>query len=429
MMAGFGVFFVGMAIGVPIAFVLLITTVALIWLGSDEVLFLAFHQQLFGGLENYGLLALPLFMLVGELMGESGLARRLLDMARVIVGGVRGGLAYVSLMANALMAAILGSAAAQIAMMNRIMTPEMERYGYPRAQAAALSTGGGLLAPILPPSMIFVVYGVLAQVSVGDMFLAGIGPGLIMIAGFFVAIAITQRRAPGAAESSLRAEKSHTAEPLSRRAALLGGLPPLVIPLIILLSITTGIATPTESAALAALAAIGIGVFVYRELTLSRIAAAFMRAAILSGVILLLVAAAQLFSFVVTYQQFPAAVAAWITETAQSPLMFLLLLNLILLVVGMFVDAIAALIVVVPLMLPIATSSYGLDPFHFGVIVCLNLAIGLVTPPVGSGLFIASLSSGVKPEKIAVGVTPFILVAILTLALVVVAPELTTFLI
>lgn len=423
-MSAAGGFFFCIAVGVPVAFALLAAAILLILFDSDMILFRAFHQQLFGGLENYGLLALPLFMLVGELMSAGGIARRLIALANVFVGNLKGGLAYVNLMANAMMASILGSAAAQISLMNRILTPEMVRAGYKKEFAAALSTGGGLLAPILPPSMIFVVYGVLAQVSIGDMFIAGIAPGLIMLLGFAFCIWLWGRVNGFPATHDEQTEKSTDTKPdgqVVRNAA-----PSLLVPVVIVGSITGGLATPTEAAALACLAAGLIGFFMYRELTLSSIWECCIRAAIGSGVILMLIAAAQLFGFVIVYEQVPAALSKWISATATSPILFLLMINVILLLVGMFLDAIAALIIIVPLLLPIATTQFGIDPFQFGVIVCLNLAAGLVTPPVGAGLFVSAATTGVKAERIAVGVLPFVLVTVLTILLTVIFPQITT---
>lgn len=419
-----GGFFFCIAVGVPVAFALLAATILLIAFNSDPILFRAFHQQLFGGLENYGLLALPLFMLVGELMSAGGIARRLIALASVLVGRLHGGLAYVNLLANALMASILGSAAAQISLMNKIMTPEMERAGYRKDFAAALSTGGGLLAPILPPSMIFVVYGVLAQVSIGDMFIAGIGPGLIMLVGFALCIWVWGRM--NGFPDSDHAEQFGDEAPKSPGEILRDTAPSLLVPIVIVGSITGGIATPTEAAALACLAAGAIGLFIYKELTLASLWDSCVRAAIGSSVILLLIAAAQVFGFVIVYEQVPAALSAWISSTASSPIIFLLMINIILLLVGMFLDAIAALIIVVPLLLPIATTQFGIDPFQFGVIVCLNLAAGLVTPPVGAGLFVSAATTGVKTERIALRVLPFVLVTVLTILLIVVFPQITS---
>lgn len=416
-------FILALLIGVPIAFVLILTTILLILTESDPVLFRAFHQQLFGGLESYGLLALPLFMLVGEVMGESGIARRLIALARLMVGRIRGGLAYVNLIANAMMASILGSAIAQMSVMNRIITPEMAKAGYSRRFAASLSTGAGLLAPVLPPSMIFVIYGVLAQISIGDLFLSGVGPGIVMLIGFFLVVMIWGRM--GAFRNLPEDEAADVSGGGDRslRSVALSALPGALVPVIIFASIIGGLATPTEAAALAALVAIVIGALVYRELDLAAIWRCFVRSAMASGVILLLIAAAQLFGFVVVYEQMPAHLTGWISDHAASPFIFLLLVSLLLLVLGMIMDGIALLIIVVPLLLPIATQQFGVDPFQFGVIVCLNLAIGLITPPVGAGLFVASSASGVPAERIALGVLPFIFVTLVTILLVALFPD------
>lgn len=425
-MAGLGTFITALLIGAPIAFALIALTIVMIATMSDPLLFQAYHQQLFGGLENYGLLALPLFMLVGELMSEGGIARRLIALARVLVGRLSGGLAYVNLLSNAMMASILGSAIAQISLMNRVITPEMVKAGYSRRFSTSLSTGAGLLAPVLPPSMIFVVYGVLAQISIGDLFLAGIGPGLVMIGGFIVILIIAGMRGAFKEADQMHVEMK-TTEKAELNALAASAVPSILVPVVILASIIFGVATPTEAAAIAALVALIIGSFVYHELDMEKIWLCFQRAAISSGTILILIAAAQMFGFVIVYEQLPAVFTTWITETTQSPLVFLLLVNILLLVVGMFFDGIAALIIVVPLLLPIATRQFGIDPFQFGVIICLNLAIGLVTPPVGTGLFVASATSGVSPERIAVGVLPFILVTALTIMLVALWPTLTNF--
>lgn len=416
MIGGFSLFIGLLTVGLPIAFALIAVAVLIAWLTDAPVLYQAFHQQMFGGLENYGLLALPLFMLVGELLGQSGMAQRLVAIADRALSRLDGGLAYVNLLANAMMAAILGSAAAQISMMNRILTPEMVKAGYRKDFSVALSTAGGLLAPILPPSMVFVVYGVLAQLSIGDMFIAGIVPGLLLCLGFALTIYLYGRVKPYPRQ---RSHPPHSKTSVPEIAAVLS------VPTLIVCAIVFGVATPTEAAALACVLTALIGRFGFKSLTLSGLGDAFIRAAFSSGVILMLIAAAQLLAFVLTYAQIPQMLADWLVATAGSPLAFLLMLNLILLFVGMILDAMAALIIVVPLLLPVATANYGIDPFHFGVVVCLNLALGLVTPPVGSGLFIASSTSGVSPEAITKSLWPFIVVTLLVLLAMTAFPILT----
>ncbi|MFC3053534.1 TRAP transporter large permease [Kordiimonas pumila] len=411
-----GFFLTLLLLGVPIAFVLVLSAVFLVLISGDHVLFLSFHQQFFGGMEQYGLLALPLFIVVGELMGVGGMARRLVALAGLFVGNLRGGLAYVNLLANALMASILGSAVAQISVMNKVMTPEMEKQGYTRLYSVALTTSGGLLAPILPPSMLFVVYGVLAQISIGDMFIAGIVPGLMLVAGFIAVIFIL-----GFFYEYPDTEQAVRVHWLT---CLRDGVPAVLVPVVIVASILGGIATPTEAAALAGLTAIFVGCFIYKELTVKDIGPVFVRSAMTSGMILVLIGAAQIFGFVITFEQIPGQIVNWITSVASSELQFLLLLNLLLLMVGMFIDAIAALIIVVPLLLPVAVNVFGLSPFHFGVIVCLNLALGLVTPPIGAGLFVAASVSGEKAGAIAKAILPFVAVTVLVLLLLCLFPAL-----
>ncbi|MED5251247.1 MAG: TRAP transporter large permease subunit, partial [Pseudomonadota bacterium] len=243
---------------VPIALVLALTAMWYIQASGNTVLFDSYPQQLFSAIESYGLLAIPLFMLAGELMNEGGLTKRLIALARILVGGFRGGLAYINLVANMMMAAIIGSAASQIAIMSRAMVPAMEEEGYDTPYSAAITAAGGLLSPIIPPSMLFVLFGVMAQVPIAEMFIAGLLPGLLLGASFFVVIALVglvQQYPKGQWPS--RQQALHDA---------LWGMPALLIPVIIIGGILLGIATPTESAALASLAALLMGRFVYGDL-------------------------------------------------------------------------------------------------------------------------------------------------------------------
>ena len=404
--------------GVPIALVLATTAMIYILLSGNTVLFLSYPQQLYSGLEKYGLLAIPLFMLVGELMNEGGITRRLVGFASVFVGSLRGGLAYVNLLANMFMAAIIGSTNAQIAVMGHVMVPEMEKRGYDRSFAAAVTAAGGLMAPIIPPSMIFVIYGVLAQISIGDMFIAGIIPGIIMGACFIGVVA-------GLGFIYTYPEQ----EPIARADALkrvVNALPSFSIPVVIVGGIAGGIATPTESAAIAAVAAIIVGWFVYREFNPKHIPAILVRLLMNSAMVLFLVATANVFGWIVVYEKIPQTVAGILQNLTQSPVMFLILMNILMLLVGMVIDAIAALILVVPILLPIAMKSYGIDPFHFGVVICLNLVIGLLTPPVGTALYVAANVSGCKPIDIVKPMAPFLFASVAVLFLITVFPALVT---
>jgi tripartite ATP-independent transporter DctM subunit len=406
---------------VPIALVLGLTAMVYIQVSGNSVLFDSYPQQLFGAIESYGLLAIPLFMLAGELMNEGGVTRRLIDLARLLVGGFRGGLAYINLVANMMMAAIVGSAASQIAIMSRAMVPAMEREGYDKPYSAAITAAGGLLSPIIPPSMLFVLFGVMAQVPIAEMFIAGILPGLLLGFTFFLAIAVV-----GLVKQYPKGEWPTRAE---AKTALTMGLPALAIPLIIIGGILLGLATPTESAALASLAALLLGRFLYGDLRFAMLPTVLKRTAVNAGLVIMLIAAAGVFGWVIVYERLPQMAAAWIAAMTTDPFLFLLLMIAVLLVVGMIIDGIAALILVVPILLPIATQQFGISPYQFGVVVCLTLVLGLLTPPVGAGLYIASSMTGAPPLRIFRSLLPFLLASLATLVLLAWQPWLTTALI
>lgn len=388
-------------IAVPVALVLALTAIWYIWESGNTVLYDSFAQKMFAGLESYGLLAIPLFMLTGEMMNEGGMTRRLINAARVFVGGFRGGLAYINLLANMFMAAIIGSATAQIAVMARAMTPEMEKEGYDKGFAAATTAAGGLLAPVIPPSMMFVIYGVLAQIPIGDMFLAGILPGLLLAMSFAAVISLI-----GLVAGFPKGAWFARSEALS---ALLACLPAILIPIAIIGGILFGISTPTESAAVASLIAFLIGWKVYGELRPAALFEMFKRTAVNASMIIFMIAAANVFGWVIIYEALPQKLAALIISITSDPFMFLLIVNLILLVVGMLIDGIAAVILITPILLPIAMNDYDISPYQFGVVMCLNLVLGLLTPPVGVGLYIASSMSGTTPGRILKSLWPFLL--------------------
>ena len=417
-MIGAGFFLAFLIVGVPIAFALVALAVVIILSSGNLILFQSFPQQFFGGLENYGLIALPLFILLGEFMNEGGIGRRLMALALALLGSVRGGLAYVNLMANMMMAAILGSTVAQITIMSRIAVPEMVRAGYPRDVSVAITAAGGMLAPIIPPSMMFIIFGVIAQLPIGDLFIAGIVPGVILFAAFLAVIAWL-----GHKHNFPRNEKLAVRD---RMIAVRDALPAAAIPVVIIGSILGGIATPTESAAIASVIAVLVGMFVYREMSFRDIWPAFIRAAASSAVVLFLIAAAGLFSWVITFENVPAIVSAWVQSLTSSPIVFLLLINAMLILLGMVTDPIPAIILVVPVFLPVAVGVYDIDPIQFGVIVCLNLTAGLLTPPVGTGLFTAALMGQVRAERLARLIMPFFLATAIVLLGLVFFPALST---
>lgn len=407
-------FLVLLVIGMPIG--LILCTAALIFIldSGNPLLLESYPLKLFASLDNFGLLAIPLFILIGELMNGAGITTRLVRLAAAFVGALRGGLAYINLLANMMVASILGSATAQIAMMSQVMVPEMERAGYDKSFAAGLTAFGGLLGPIIPPSIVFVVYAVLAQVPVRDMLIAGILPGLMLTGLFILTVA-----GLGWRYNYPRGERLSWPQ---RLLALRDALPMLAIPLVIIGTILGGYGSPTEAAAIGAVVATLIGLFYTRSLKLRDFPTILLRTGLNSALVLFLVAAAGVFSWVLIFGQIPQAAAVWIQSVATTPVAFMLLVLVILLLVGTVIDGIPGLIMVVPILLPIATEVYGIHPLHFGVVVSINLILGLLSPPVGIGLYVAASVSNVSAVRVFWVAIPFFLVAIVALVILALVP-------
>lgn len=408
-----------MLVGVPIGLCLCIAAAVYIWASGDTLLFQTFPAQLFGGVDNYGLISIPLFVFIGEVMNGGGITRRIINMTMALIGAMKGGLAYVNLIANMFVSSILGSATAQVAIMAQMMVPEMEKTGYDKTFAAGLTAYAGMLGPIIPPSIMFVVYSVLAQVPVGDMLAAGMVPGILLTIIFCTVIAGMGWFVydyPGGERLTVRA----------RVRIILGALPTLSIPVVIVGSILSGIANPTEAAAVGAVAAVLVGRFWIGELSFSQLPRMLLRAGIYSAVVLMLVAAAAVFSWVLVYGMVPQRVAAWVQTIASDPITFMLLVNIILLVIGTVIDGAPGLIMTVPILLPIATEVYGIDPVHFGVVVVINLVLGFLSPPVGLSFFVASAVTGAKPGRMFVVTLPFFFAACSLLVLLSIFPAIST---
>jgi tripartite ATP-independent transporter DctM subunit len=411
-------FVVLLFVGAPIGIVLALSAVAYIVSTDNYVLFASYPLQLFSGVDSYGLLAIPLFLLLGEIMNAGGLTQRLVGLAKACIGTLHGGLAYINIVANMLLASILGSTTAQISVMAKVMVPEMDREGYDRPFSVATTACAGLLSPIIPPSMMFVIYGVLAQVSIGDMFIAGIIPGILLGGSFLLVVFLI---------GLVRPYPQARGMPMSERLVKVrDGLATLSIPVVIIGSITTGIATPTESAAVACVAAWGIGRILTGEFNARALPEMLAGAGRNAALVLFMVATANVFSWVLIYGQVPQALAAWIQLVASGPVTFMLLVNVILLVVGTVIDGIPGLIMVVPILLPIATGIYGIDPYHFGVVVSINMVLGLVSPPVGIALYVAAAVTGMKAGEIFRAAIPYCLATCVVLVLLSVFPWFTT---
>ena len=411
--------FIGlMFVGLPIGICLCLGALVYIMDSGNPLLFINYPLQLFGGVDSYGLIAIPLFILIGEIMNGGGITKRIVNLAMAFVGAIKGGLAYVNILANMLVSSILGSSTAQVAIMSQIMVPEMVKKGYDKTFSAGLTAYGGMLGPIIPPSVMFVVYSTLAQVAVGDMLIAGIIPGIILTGMFFLIIMLMGffYNYPRADKQSLKA----------RLAIILNAAPTFLIPIVIIGSILGGVANPTESAAVGSVVAALIGRYWTREFKLSDLPKMMFRAGVYSAIVLFLVAAAVVFSWVLVYGKIPQMLAESIKLIATDPIAFLLIASLAILLIGTIIDGIPGLIMIVPILLPIATEVYGIDPRHFGVVVVINLVLGLLTPPVGLSFFVASAVTGAKPGAMFLITWPFFVVSCLLLVLLCFFPSLST---
>ena len=413
------VFFILLFAGVPIVGTILISAVVFMATSDLAVLFDSIPIQLYGALEINSLLAIPLFLLVGEIMNKAGLTQRLIAVAEVLVGRLKGGLAYANLFTNAMAASILGSAVAQIGVMSKVMIPAMERLGYDRAFSGAVTVSAGLLGPIIPPSMLMIIYGVVAVQPIAPLFIAGIVPGMLLIAGLAFVILLFGFFGPGlpAGERSGRAASIRI---------LIEGLVPGLIPLVVIGGIMAGVMTPTESGAVAAVMALTLGLF-YREIKVRDLGKILLDVGVNTATITGLIAAASVLSWVLAFQGVPDMVVEFMQGLTDSPFVFLLLVIALMMLLGMFLESISVLIVVVPLLMPVVTS-LGIDPIHFGVVCTVATVIGLVTPPVGPGLYIAMVQADIRMGPLFKATAPFLLVVLLVLVLIAAVPEMSTWL-
>lgn len=405
-----------LVVRVPIAIVLGIAGVVLLIVSGNTTMLLNAPQRLFSSLESYGLLAIPLFMLAGEIMNTGGITKRLIDFAQKFVGHFRGGLAYVNIIANTFLAAIIGSAAAQIAMMSKIMVPAMEKEGYKREFGAATTAAAGMLGPIIPPSMLFIIYGATSSTSIGDMFLAGIIPGILISIAFILLVAYIgyKQSFPSKPKASWR----------ERGKSSLQILPALLVPGVLIWGIVTGVFTPTESAGIACIIALVVSFVFYKDMNIKELPGIMVNTAISTAIVTLLIAMASVFGWAMTFERVPQTIAEWMTTIASSPMMFLILVNILLLLLGMFIEGIALIIILTPIFVPILPA-FDIDPIHFGVLICLNVTIGILTPPVGSGLFLATSLGKVSIESFVKAIWPFVVVSVFVLLLITFIPELT----
>jgi C4-dicarboxylate transporter DctM subunit len=395
-----------LAIGVPIIFVLGITGLVYVYLAGLPLVLLP--QRLFVGLNSFLVLSVPLFILAGNIMNASGITERIVRFSNLLIGRVRGGLAYVTVVATMFFAGITGAGAADTSAIGAIMIPAMRDEGYQPEYAAAVTAAGAIVGPIIPPSIAFVVYGAMADVSIAGLFLAGFLPGILC--SILMGIVVWRQA---------RAHKFPVREAVVSAGEFLQGFveafPGLMMPVIILGGILGGIFTPTEAAAAGVLYALLVGFFIYRELRLPVLWIILRDTAIMSGGVMLIVANASLFSWILAAEQVPQLVAGLITGFSREPWVVILLINLLLLFVGCIMETLASIIILTPVLLPLV-KGLGVDPLHFGVIMVVNLCIGLATPPVGVNLFVAGAIARVSLERISRAIWPFVVATLIALA-------------
>lgn len=411
----FAVLVFGLLVGMPIAFAIIAALVYFMATGDLPYHLRIVATEMFKGVNSYPLLAIPLFILAGELMNESGITSRIIAFASVLVGRLNAGLALVNIWASVIFAGLSGSAVADTSALGRVFIPEMERHGYSRAYAAALTAASSVIGPIIPPSIPVIIYALtVTGVSVPALFMAGVVPG-ILLAVFLSAYVMLTVRISGDRGDVLRQEQTAV-------QALSGGIIPLLMPVFVVGSILMGVVTPTEAAAFAVCYALVVGVGLYREIKLTALPRIFSSAMRDSAVILIIIAAVSAANWLLTYNRVPNMLTDWVLGNVDSKIAFLIAVNILFLCIGLFLEGIAAMLVLVPILHPIAVS-LGIDPVHFGIIVIFNLMIGLITPPLGLCLFVAESIAEVGIAKLTRQIIPFFVVEVIVLLIITFVPE------
>ncbi|MDP2700281.1 TRAP transporter large permease [Thalassospira sp.] len=406
-----------LAIGAPVAFAIALALV--VYISTATFTIDLVPQRIFAGLDSFTILAIPLFVLAGELMNASGITRRVINLANALVGHAKAGLAQVNIWSSVIFAGLSGSAVADTSALGRIFIPSMEKEGYPRDFAAALTAASSVIGPIIPPSIPVIIYALITTgVSVPALFLAGIIPGILLAAALSVYVRIF---AAGYTKSRPRTPFR------DQLRALWQGLIPLFMPVFVIGSILAGVVTPTEAASFAVAYALIVGLFVFRELKFGDLPTIFAASMRDSSTILIIMGTVGAANWFMTFAGIPQAISGFVLSYVDSPVMFLILINLMLLVVGLMLEGIAAMLVLVPILHPIAIS-LGIDPTHFGIVVIFNLMIGLITPPMGLCLFVADAVANVGMGRMIRAIMPLFVVEFLVLVIITFVPGLVTFL-
>ncbi len=403
----------GLIVGLPVAFAILAALFYFMAVGDFPYALRLVATQMYGGMKSFPLLAIPLFILAGELMNESGITSRIIAFTTVLVGRFRAGLAMVNIWASVVFAGLSGSAVADTSALGRVFIPEMEKRGYPRDFAAAITAASSVIGPIIPPSIPVIIYALtVTGVSVPGLFLGGIGPGLLLaiLLSIYVMVFAGHYEKP---------------EPFRSKASkiniLLQGIIPLLMPIFIVGSILLGVVTPTEAASFAVAYALVVGIFIFRELKIKDLPAIFARSMRDSSVIMVVIGAVSAANWLMTYNRIPNMITDFALEFMSAKWMFLVSAMILFLVVGLFLEGIAAMLVLVPILHPIAISM-GVDPTHFGILVVFNLMIGLITPPMGLCLFVADSIANVGLGRLTRQILPLFLVELIALIIITFIP-------
>lgn len=398
---------IGIAIGLAVLFTILYT-------GSMPVEFLM--KELTNSVDSFPLLAVPYFIIAGEIMGKGGISKRLFNVADSMVGNKTGGIAMATIVTCMFFAAISGSGPATVAAIGGIMIPAMVQKGYDKRFATAVVASAGSIGVIIPPSIPMVIYGVSGSVSIGDMFIAGIIPGILVGIGLMIYSYFHSKKMGYIGSGQKTTLKGILTALWEAKWALM-------IPIVILGGIYGGIFTPTEAAVVAVVFGLIVSVFVYKELKFKYLPQIFVDSALTTASVLVIVGAATAFGRLLTLEQIPNQIAEAMISISSEPLIIMMLITLLLLIVGCFMDTIAAIIILTPILLPVALQ-IGYDPIHFGIIMIVNLAIGFITPPLGVNLFVGAGISGLSLEQLSKAIVPFFFAMVITLLLIIVVPQL-----
>ena len=406
------IFLAILLLGVPIAFVIGITSLATLMI-QGTIPLNALPQYMFMGLDSFPLLAIPFFILAGLLMSRTGISGRLIDFTMVLFGRMPGALAQVNIGTSIFFAGITGAAVADTAAVGTVLIPAMKKEGYTAAYSAAVTAASSCIGPIVPPSIILVVYGIAANTSIASLLIAGIIPGVLMgiSMGVVVWFQAIKHKFP-------RREESYSFKKLV--SAFIKALPALLMPLIIVGGIMGGVFTATESACVAVVYSLLLGLFT-KTLKISDLSDVGIQASVVSGVVLLIISTAKFFSIIMVLNHIPAALTNLFLSVSDNRVIILLMINVLLLIIGCVMEISAACIILAPILLPVVTN-LGIHPVHFGIIMCVNLAIGLATPPVGPTLFVACKIGKTSIEEITMAIWPFLLASVAALLLITFVP-------